>query len=126
MKFFNIAGPVNPADHYCLPLSSRLKEEDLRLLISQKQYYILHAPRQTGKTSTMLNFARQLNEEREYTALYINIEGAQAARSDLVKGMETILEQFFTRVKDQLPNEKHLISYFENHITINPIEMFLI
>ncbi len=111
MKFFSIAGPVNPEDHYCLPLSTRLDENELRTLIEQKKYFILHAPRQTGKTSTMLNFAKTLNAEGIYTALYVNVEGAQAARADYIKGMATILEQFFTRIKEQLPNEQHIISY---------------
>jgi len=29
MLFFNTAGPVNPADHYCLPPLERLKLEDI-------------------------------------------------------------------------------------------------
>lgn len=111
MKFFSIAGPVKPEDHYCLPLSKRLNENELRLLIKQEKYFILHAPRQTGKTSTMLNFARQLNEEGKYNALYVNVEGAQAARADYIKGTATILEQFLTRIKEQLPHEQHIISY---------------
>lgn len=111
MKFFSIAGPVNPVDHYCLPISTRLDEHELRMLIEQKKYFILHAPRQTGKTSTMANFARQLNADGVYTALYVNVEGAQAARGDYLKGMYTILEQLFTRIKDQLPQEQHIILY---------------
>jgi len=111
MKFFSIAGPVKPEDHYCLPLATRLNEHELRLLLAQEKYFILHAPRQTGKTSAMLNFARQLNTEDEYTALYVNVESAQAARSNYIKGIATILEQFFTRIKDQLPEEHHIIAY---------------
>jgi AAA+ ATPase superfamily predicted ATPase len=112
-KFFSTSGPVNPEKHYCLPLEKRLNEQELRSLIKQEKYFILHAPRQTGKTSTMLNFARQLNEEGVYTALYVNIEGGQAARSDYIKGMATILEQFFTCIKNQLPQERHIIAYLE-------------
>lgn len=111
MKFFSIAGPVIPEDHYFLPLAERLDERELRLLIEQKKYFILHAPRQTGKTSTMLNFAKMLNAEGVYNALYVNIESAQAARGNYLKGMATILEQFFTRIKDQLPQEHHIIAY---------------
>jgi Archaeal ATPase. len=80
-------------------------------LFNKKKYFILHAPRQTGKTSTMLNFAQQLNKDGIYSALYVNVEGAQAARTDYIKGMATILEQFFTRIKEQLPHEKHIIAY---------------
>ena len=107
MKFFTTSGPVNPKKHYCLPLSMRLDEQELRLLIQQEKYFILHAPRQTGKTSTMLNFAKTLNEEGLYTVLYVNVEGAQAARSDYIKGMYTILEEFLNHIEDQLPAEKN-------------------
>lgn len=36
MRFFNTAGPVNPADHYCLPPLNRLDLDDILLLIEQK------------------------------------------------------------------------------------------
>jgi hypothetical protein len=111
MKFFNTSGPVNPEDHYCLPLSMRLNENELGRLIKEKKYFILHAPRQTGKTSTMLNFAKILNAEGKFTVLYVNIEGAQAARSDYIKGSLTILEEFLSQLENQLPDEKKLISY---------------
>lgn len=111
MKFFNTTGPVNSQDHYCLPPATRLSEQELQTLIDQKRYFILHAPRQTGKTSTMINFARQLNKEGIYTALYVNVEGAQALRGNVIEATSVILEEFLKRIKDQLPNEKHIISY---------------
>ena len=118
MKFFNTAGPVNSIDHYCLPPAIRLNEQELRMLIDQKRYFILHAPRQTGKTSTMINFAKQLNKEGAYAALYINVEGAQAARNNFVEGMTIILEEFLKRIKNQLPQEKHIIDYISG--VLNP------
>lgn len=33
MRFFNTAGPVNPANHYCLPPLNRLDLDDILLLI---------------------------------------------------------------------------------------------
>jgi len=106
MKFFNTTGPVNSKDHYCLPPEIRLDEQELRLLITQKRYFVLHAPRQTGKTSTMMNFARKLNEEGMYTALYVNVEGAQALRGDVEKSLPVIIQEIETRVKEQLPSQK--------------------
>jgi hypothetical protein len=83
----------------------------MRTLIDQKKYFILHAPRQTGKTSLLLDFVRQLNAEGVYTALYVNVEGGQAARSNFIEGMAIILEEFLKRIKTLLPQEKHIISY---------------
>ncbi len=114
MKFFSIAGPVKPEKHYCLPLKTRLDEEELRLLIAQEKYFILHAPRQTGKTSTMSNFAKTLNEEGVYTALYVNIEGGQAARADYNYALPMIVQEIATRVTEQLPTEKAFLGIFED------------
>ena len=114
MKFFSIAGPVQPKDHYCLPPAIRLNEQELRTLIEQKKYFILHAPRQTGKTSTMLNFAQQLNEEGVYNALYVNVESGQAARANYKDALPIILQEFATRVKEQLPVQIAFFEIFED------------
>ena len=114
MKFFSIAGPVQPEKHYCLPLAKRLNEKELRTLIEQEKYFVLHAPRQTGKTSTMINFARKLNEEGVYTALYVNVEGAQALRGNVEKSLPIILQEFATRVGEQLPAQTAFFEIFEN------------
>ena len=51
-RFFNIAGPCNPADHYMLPAMARLPE--VVSLIRKKQYFVVHAQRQCGKTTAFL------------------------------------------------------------------------
>jgi hypothetical protein len=60
MRFFNTAGPVRREDHYCLDPLSRLDLEEILLFIGQKKYFVLHAPRQSGKTSCMLALADYL------------------------------------------------------------------
>ena len=116
MKFFNTAGPVNPEKHYCVPLSMRLDEQELYQLIDQEKYFILHAPRQTGKTSTMLNFAQQLNREGKHNVLYVNVEAAQASRGDYIQGAYTILEELLSCIEEQLPEEKKIIIYLSRYI----------
>ncbi|HET6383648.1 MAG TPA: AAA family ATPase, partial [Armatimonadota bacterium] len=91
MRFFNTTGPVNPEDHYCLPPLERWDLEEVLSLIEQKRYFVLHAPRQTGKTSGLLALSEYLNQRGEFRALYANIEAAQAAREDLAMGMSTIV-----------------------------------
>jgi len=91
MRFFNTAGPVNPQRHYYVP--HRLNEVALQQLIDEQKYYILHAPRQSGKTTAMRIFVDQLNATKNYNALYFNVEPAQIARSNVEKGMEIILGQ---------------------------------
>jgi hypothetical protein len=90
-KTFCIAGPVVASKHYCLSL--RLNSQELHRLIDEEKYFILHAPRQTGKTTAILNFVQQLNSEGKYIALYINIEPAQAARNDISAGLRSIFSE---------------------------------
>jgi len=47
-KFFNIAGPCNLVEHYMLPALDRLPK--IQRLVARRQYFVIHAPRQTGKT----------------------------------------------------------------------------
>lgn len=91
MRFFNTAGPVNCQDHYCLPPLTRFDLSDILTLISQKKYFILHAPRQSGKTSCLLALRDYINNTDEYRSLYINVEAAQAAREDVENGMYAII-----------------------------------
>lgn len=74
MRFFNTAGPVNPEDYYCLPPLERFDLDDVLRLIRQKKYLVLHAPRQTGKTSSLMALMKYLNAQGQYRCLYINVE----------------------------------------------------
>ncbi|HMY73685.1 MAG TPA: AAA family ATPase, partial [Blastocatellia bacterium] len=103
MKHFNTTGPCNPADHYMLPASTRLPE--VRGLIDQKLYFVLHAARQTGKTTSMLALARELTAEGRYAALVLSVQTA-AAFSDNVGGAEELLLNRWRDVaEDELPPE---------------------
>jgi hypothetical protein len=88
MRFFNTAGPVNCQDHYCLPPLSRFNLTEILSLIAQKKYFVLHAPRQTGKTSCFFALRDQLNQEGTYSAFYVYVEMGQTARGDVGKGMK--------------------------------------
>ncbi len=65
-----------------LPTERRF--ENVRQLIEDKRYFILHAPRQTGKTTVMLQLMETLNQEGDHIALYVNVEAGQAYREDLL------------------------------------------
>ncbi len=90
MRFFNTEGPVRPDHNYCLPPLHRWNLDDVLTLIDRQKYFLLHAPRQTGKTSCLLALMEHLNREGRYRALYANIEGAQTAREDVDRGMAAI------------------------------------
>jgi Holliday junction resolvase len=105
MKFFNTAGPVNQEEHYKLDPLKRFDIEDIQHLIAQKKYFILHAPRQTGKTSSMLALTDYLNNGDDYKAIYCNIEGAQAARNNIKSGIETIIGQIAYSMEQNLNDD---------------------
>ncbi|WP_045212710.1 AAA family ATPase, partial [Desulfonatronovibrio magnus] len=89
-RFFNNAGPTVPRDHYHIDPLHRLDWAEIKHLIDSKRYFVLHAPRQTGKTTTLLAMMEAINEEGRYSCAYANIEGAQAARGDVTQGIPAI------------------------------------
>ncbi len=90
-KHFNTAGPVNANDHYLIDPLHRIDLEEIEILIENQKYFVLHAPRQTGKTSYMLSLMEYLNQQGNYTCLYVNVEAAQAARQNIHEGIKAIL-----------------------------------
>ena len=112
-KFFNTAGACIPEDHYMVSVTHRF--ENLKKLIDDKHYFILHAPRQTGKTTMMLQLMEHLNKEEKYIALYVNVEAAQAWRNNIAKVNQTIMNEFRIQAKVYLPSEYQPSSVcFEN------------
>ncbi|WP_437766290.1 ATP-binding protein [Sorangium sp. So ce281] len=71
-RWFNTAGPCNPADHYMLPPEERLP--GVRALIDRKAYFVLHAPRQIGKTTSLSTLAQALTREGGYAAVLVSME----------------------------------------------------
>jgi AAA-like domain len=98
-KFFNTAGPNKPDKHYTLDPLHRWDLEAVLTLVRQEKYFVLHAPRQTGKTSCMLALVDYLNESGEYQALYTNIEPAQANREDVEGGIRTVMGAIASRLR---------------------------
>ena len=105
MRFFNTSGPVVAADHYCIPPLERLNLAEVRRLIRDKRYFVLHAPRQTGKTSALLALRDLLNAEGSYGCVYVNIEGAQALRGDVEQAMQVILGELASWARSTLGDE---------------------
>jgi predicted AAA+ superfamily ATPase len=74
-KFFNIAGPCIPEEHYLVPVLERLPQ--LSGLIATKQFFVIHAARQSGKTTLLKALARDLNAKATHVALYCSLEMGQ-------------------------------------------------
>ncbi len=91
MRYFNTEGEVVAAKHYCIPPLQRVDLDEILTLIDREKYFILHAPRQTGKTSVLAALAHHLNATGRFRCVYTNVEDAQAARQDVGAAMRSIL-----------------------------------
>ena len=93
MRLFNTEGPIRPDDHYHIPPLDRVDLDELIGLVRDKRYFVLHAPRQTGKTSALLALRGLLNARGDQRCVYVNVEAAQAARENVAEAMRVILYQ---------------------------------
>jgi DNA polymerase III delta prime subunit len=89
VKYFNTAGPCVPELHYMLPPEPRLPRA--RPLVERGMYFVLHAPRQTGKTTTLRALARQLTAEGKFAALHFSCEIGEPAGDDYVRAQDLVL-----------------------------------
>ena len=95
VRFFNTEGPVRAEKHYSVPPLARLDLEYLLTLIRREKYFVLHAPRQTGKTTALLALREVLDDGAagDLYCVYANLEEAQAAREDFGLAAQIILSQ---------------------------------
>ncbi|MCP4111844.1 MAG: ATP-binding protein [Desulfobacteraceae bacterium] len=99
MRFFNTAGPVNSDRHYKISPLERFDLDEILSLIDQAKYFVLHAPRQTGKTSCLLALMEHVNRIGDCKCLYFNVESAQGAREDVKRGIRAILNEIGTNAR---------------------------
>lgn len=142
-KFFNTAGPIQADIHYNVNPLHRFDLDEIEQLIRQRKYFILHAPRQTGKTSCLLALRDYLNEQGNYIAAYANVEAGQAARNDVSRvvaaTVSTIADRLSLVLKDNMPkqlfqemkqteNTDNLLTAYLQEITIRlpkPLVLFI-
>ncbi len=79
-RVFNTAGPCDPRFHYIIPPEQRTPEA--RRLIEEMGYFVVHAPRQTGKTTLLRSLARTLTAEGRFAALHFSCETAKVTLGD--------------------------------------------
>ena len=75
MRKFNTIGPCFPNEHYMLPALDRLP--GVRELVTDGKYFVVHAPRQTGKTTALKALGREVNDKGDVFALYCTLESLQ-------------------------------------------------
>ena len=88
-KCFNIAGPCFPDEHYMLPALERLP--GIMRIVEQRSYFVLHAARQSGKTTALMALVEDINEKGDMNALYFTVETIQRF-TDPREGIPKIVE----------------------------------
>jgi len=97
-RYFNVAGPCVPGKHYMVnPL--RGIGDELMDLINQEHYYVIHAARQSGKTTLICELTDRINAEGEYHAVYCNLESVQVF-SEPERGIPAIVERLRLVIRD--------------------------
>ena len=104
MRRFKVTGPVRPSKHYTIPPLSRVPLARIEELVEIEEYFVLHAPRQTGKTSVLGALQEHLNG-RGWRCVYANCEDARAAGDDLDVAVRGILGAIATGAATALGDE---------------------
>ena len=102
-KWFNTAGPCKADIHYMLSPLARLPQ--LERLVMQQGYFVIHAPRQTGKTTAMLALAKQLTDSGDYTAVMVSAEVGAPFPHDPGAAEKAMLGSWRDRAANHLPPE---------------------
>jgi Cdc6-like AAA superfamily ATPase len=74
-----------------LPPEERLVGAGLSRYIDEQLYWVLHAPRQTGKTTFLISWMRELNASDKYVACYVSVERCQGIQ-DIERAIPAIYD----------------------------------
>jgi hypothetical protein len=102
-RFFNTAGPCRLDMHYMIPAAERLPEAPRA--IAQLGYFVVHAPRQTGKTTTLRALAEKLTAAGTHAALHFSCEAGEVAGDDYDAAEKIVLATLSRDAAEALPAE---------------------
>jgi len=117
-KSFNVAGPCNPQKNYMI--STEIRCHGINALIDQEQYFVIHAARQSGKTTMLMELANKLNSEGKYYCLYCTLESVQGI-SEPEKGIPSIIYEMKNAIKyhGKLPADTYAVD--ANMVELNTV-----
>jgi len=75
---------------------------EVERLVERESYFVLHAPRRTGKTTALRELATRLTTSGRYAAVYASCEGAQAAADDYASAERMLLDELRIRAGSDL------------------------
>jgi hypothetical protein len=116
-KVFNTVGPCVPSKHYMLPVLPR--QHDVEDMIKGEYYFVLHAPRQSGKTTFLKALTDKINSEGNFYALTCSLMGLRGIQ-DINLALITIIENLnLYMVSSQVKTIKEKAFLYDNLPGIN-------
>ncbi|MDR1581938.1 MAG: ATP-binding protein [Prevotellaceae bacterium] len=98
MKEFNTEGPCNSVKHYMIEAATRL--EGVEQLIDREKYFVIHAARQSGKTTYLKDLAKRLNAGGKYYALWCSLESVNSIVEPEI-GIPEIIRNLKSEIEDK-------------------------
>lgn len=99
-RYFNTTGPCRPGEHYMLSPEERIP--DVGDLVERGLYFVVHAPRQSGKTTCFLTLAKILTASGRYTALLTTCETGQRLEPDPERSLGAVIQMLQEKAEGAL------------------------
>ncbi len=138
-RYFNTTGFCKPEWHYMVDPTRGLINA-IYALIEKSQYFLLHAPRQSGKTTLLHAITRRINSEGKYIAVTFSMENAGYRSITVEKAMLSAINSLYATaqiflegsemppvIDNYQPSDSLLFTYLMDwsHQQTKPIVLFI-
>ncbi|UCH97726.1 MAG: ATP-binding protein [Candidatus Aminicenantes bacterium] len=119
-RFFEKSGAVDPESSYYVPLENVVNtdNQDIRTMVDRSRYFSIFAPRQSGKTTYLEEFCRELHKDPTYVAIILcfqDYKNLNITRFYSLIEME-LYEQLINRLKEIRCEKAEAVDQFlKNH-----------
>jgi tRNA uridine 5-carbamoylmethylation protein Kti12 len=125
-RTFEKSGTVNPESSYYVPLENVVNtdNQDMKTMVDKGRYFSIFAPRQSGKTTFLKHFCKELHKDPTYAAVILSFQkykkiSQQRFYTQVQKKLYSQLIERLTRVGCRKLND--IKSFLEHHDLIDHI-----
>ncbi len=113
-RSFNTAAPCRQSLHYMLSPTQRLPRLDR--FINQEKYFVIHAPRQVGKTTAIQAIAQNLTAQGQHCAVVVPAETSAAFDHDPIAGLTEFANTALELAEKFHIDLPQLAAHLHNHL----------
>jgi hypothetical protein len=75
-RFFEKSGTVDPEASYYVPLENVVNpdNQDIKTMVDRGRYFSIFAPRQSGKTTFLKHFFKELHQSATYAVIFLSFQ----------------------------------------------------